>query len=115
MSVISSHFPYLQVALKISDRSFKTEVLIDTGFDGDITVPPEMILNGKPPQGYLLWTLANGEDVNAPYFLGKIGIGKFKTIDVLIKVLGNEPLIGRGITDQFKVIFDHGKKIIVEE
>lgn len=114
MSLISSHFPYLQATLQVSNRSFKAEVLIDTGFDGHITIPPEMILNGKSPDGYLPWTLANGENVRAPYFLGKIRIGKFKPIDVLITVLGDEPLIGRGVTDRFKIIFDHGKKVIVE-
>lgn len=114
MSLISSHFPYLQVTLQVSNRSFKTEALIDTGFDGDVTVPPKMILNGKLPEGSLPWTLANGKKVNTPYFIGKIRIGKFKPITVLITVLGDEPLIGRGITDKFKVIFDHGRKVIVE-
>lgn len=114
MHLISSRFPYIQVTLQVLNRNIKIETLIDTGFDGDITVPPEVILNGKPPQGYLPWTLANGAKINAPYFLGKVRIGKFEPIDVLITALGDEPLIGRGITDKFKVIFDHGKKVIVE-
>lgn len=73
-----------------------------------------MILNGRPPRGYLPWTLANGEEINAPYFLGKVRIGKFEPISVLITALGEEPLIGRGVTDKFKITFDHGKKVIVE-
>lgn len=115
MNLTSSRFPYVRVTLQVLQRNLKVEVLIDTGFDGDITVPPEMILNGKPPQGYLPWTLANGEEVNAPYFLGKVRIGKFEPVSVLITALGDEPLIGRGITDKFKVIFDHGKKVILEQ
>lgn len=114
MSFKSQRFPYIQVILQVLNRSLKVEALVDTGFDGDITVPPKMVLDGKLPNGYLPWTLANGQKVNAPYFLGKIKIGKFKPLKVLITALGDEPLIGRGITDKFKVIFDHGKKVIVE-
>lgn len=28
--------------------------------------------------------------------------------------MGDEPLVGRGVTDKFKITFDHGKKVIVE-
>ncbi len=114
MSLTSSRFPYLQATIQVLNRNFKTEVLVDTGFDGDITMPPEMILNGKPPEGYFSWTLANGKNVSAPYFLGKVKLGKFKPLDVLITALGDEPLIGRRVTNKFKVTFDHGRKVIVE-
>ncbi len=114
MSLTISRFPYVQVILQVLNRNLKVEVLVDTGFDGDIIVPPKMILNGKSPKGYLSWTLANGEKVNAPYFLGKVRVGKFTPVDVLVTALGEEPLIGRGITDKFKVIFDHGRKVIIE-
>ncbi|HCB22421.1 hypothetical protein A3B42_00505 [Candidatus Daviesbacteria bacterium RIFCSPLOWO2_01_FULL_38_10] len=114
MSLTSSRFPYIQVILRVLNNIFKVEALIDTGFDGDVTVPPEMILNGKSPRGYLPWTLASGTKVNAPYFLGKIKIGKFKPFNVLITALGDEPLVGRGVTDKFKVIFDHGRKVVIE-
>lgn len=114
MSLVSFRFPYIRVNLSFLRRKLKTEALVDTGFDGGMILPPKMILNGEPPLGYSSWTLASGEQVNAPYFLGKVRIGKFKPVNVLITVLGDEPLIGRKVTDQFKVIFDHGKRIIVE-
>lgn len=114
MRLTSSRFPYIQAILQVLNRNIKVEALVDTGFDGDITVPPEVVLNGKPPEGYLPWTLADDTKINAPYFLGKIKIGKFKAFNVLITALGDEPLIGRGVTDKFKVIFDHGKKVIIE-
>lgn len=114
MSLISSRFPYIRVNLSFLRRKLNTEALVDTGFDGGVILPPKMILNGESPLGYSPWTLANGEQVNAPYFLGKVRIGKFKPINVLITVLGDESLIGRKVTDKFKVIFDHGKNVIVE-
>ncbi len=115
MDIVSSRFPYLRITLMVLSRTLKIEALIDTGFDGDVVVPPKMIMNGRPPSGHTRWTLADGSISFAPYFLGSIKIGKFKPIGVSISALGDEPLIGRGVTDKFKVIFDHGKKVIVEQ
>lgn len=92
----------------------KINALIDTGFDGDIVVPSKMITNGHPPNGYSRWTLADGNTILAPYFLGSIKIGGYKALSVSITTLGDESLIGRGVTDKFKIIFDHGKKVTVE-
>lgn len=114
-SLKSSHFPYLKVFIKVLKRNIKTEALVDTGFDGDISLPAELILNGEPPDGHTSWILANQEIVRAPYFLGYIKMGNLKQIFAQIIVLGKEPVIGRGFTDQFRVIFDHGKSLIVEE
>lgn len=114
MVFVSSRFPYLKLTIKVLSRNLKVEALVDTGFSGEVVLPSEMIMNGQPPKGYSRWTLADGSTKLAPNFLGTVRIGKFKPIDVSIAVLGDEPLIGRGLTDRFKVIFDHGKKIIVE-
>ncbi len=114
MAIVSSRFPYLQITIKVLKRSLKVEALIDTGFSGEIVIPPKMIMNGQPPKGYSRWTLADGSTTLAPNFLGTVKIGKFKSIGVSIIALGDEPLIGRGITDKFKVIFDHGRKVIIE-
>ncbi len=114
MAIVSSHFPYLQITIKVLKRSLKVEALIDTGFTGEIVLPPKMVMNGRPPEGYSRWTLADGSTTFAPNFLGTIRIGKYKPFGVSITALGDEPLIGRGITDKFKVIFDHGKRVIIE-
>lgn len=115
MGFVSFHFPYLRVTINVLRRSLKLEVLVDTGFDGDIVVPSKMIMNGQPPSGHSRFILADGSLVFAPYFIGSIKIGKYRPIGVSISCLGDQPLIGRGVTDKFKVIFDHGRKIIVEE
>jgi hypothetical protein len=31
----------------------------------------------------------------------------------VISVLGDEPLVGRGVTDRFAVTLDHGRRVIV--
>lgn len=113
-SLESSNFPYLKIFIKVLQRNLSREALVDTGFDGDISLPARLILNGKPPDGHTSWILANGENIRVPYYFGFIKLGDFKQIFVQITVLGNEPVIGRGITDQFRIVFDHGRKVIVE-
>lgn len=114
MDFVSLHFPYLQATIKVLNRILKLEFLVDTGFDADVVIPSKMIMNGQPPSGHSRFILADGSLVFAPYFLGSIKIGKYKPIGVSIVCLGDQPLMGRGVTDKFKVIFDHGKKVIVE-
>lgn len=115
MVFVSSRFPYLKLTIKVLSRNLKVEALVDTGFSGEVVLPPKMIMNGQPPKGYSRWTLADGSTTLAPNFLGTVKIGKFKSIGVSITALGDELLIGRGITDKFRVIFDHGKKVIIEQ
>ncbi len=110
----SSRYPYIKVFIEVLQRDLKIEALVDTGFDGDISLPARLILNGKPPDGHTSWIIASGESLRAPYFFGFIKLGSYKLF-VQIIVLGNEPIIGRGVLDQFKVTFDHGRNIIVEK
>lgn len=39
---------------------------------------------------------------------------RVEKVKALVVTLGNEVMIGRGITDKFKIIFDHGRKVIIE-
>jgi hypothetical protein len=32
----------------------------------------------------------------------------------VVIAVGDEPLVGRGVTDEFRVILDHGRRVIVE-
>jgi hypothetical protein len=36
------------------------------------------------------------------------------SVDVLVTVLGDEPIVGRGVTDRFRLVLDHGERVIVE-
>jgi predicted aspartyl protease len=95
-------------------RDATVEALVDTGFDGHVTVPPALMSNGASPDGHLRWTLADGATVFAPFYLGTAAIGDLPPFPVTITALGDEPLVGRGVTDRFRVIFDHGKSLILE-
>ena len=112
--VLSSRFPYLPLLLSVRDRSEQIEALLDTGFDGDIAVPRGFISDREPPDFHIPCTLADGSEVLVPAYLGEIHLGALGRFPIAIAALGDEPLVGRGVTDRFTVILDHGQQLIVE-
>jgi len=109
----SHRFPYLPLRLEVRNRTHEVEALIDTGFDGHVTVPPALLANGHPDD-YHRWTLADGSHVYAPYYLGTVQIGGLGSVEAVITALGDEPLVGRGITDRYEIILDHGQRVVVQ-
>ncbi len=112
--VVSSRFPYFPLQLELGQRTEEVEALLDTGFDGDVAVPPGLLTDEEPPDTYETWTLADGSQVLAPVYLGTGRLGSLSPFPVLITALGDEPLVGRGVMDRFKVTLDHGQRVIVE-
>jgi predicted aspartyl protease len=47
--LISDRFPYLPVVITIFGVEVRTEALIDTGFDGHLIVPAELLSNLTNP------------------------------------------------------------------
>jgi hypothetical protein len=47
--LVSGRFPYLPIHLEVRRGMHDLELLLDTGFDGDVSLPPELIMNGAPP------------------------------------------------------------------
>jgi predicted aspartyl protease len=112
--LISEHFPYLPIHLEVRKGIHDVEALLDTGFDGDVSLPPQMIMNGAPPDGHQQWTLADGSTVLAPYYLGTIRLGDHVTEGIQVSAVGDEPLIGCGVIAGVTVILDHARRVIVE-
>jgi len=112
--VVSSRFPYLPIQIRVRQRSDDVEALLDTGFDGDVAMPPGMVTNGQPPDYLETWTLADGTQVVVPTFLGMAQIDGLPAFSVAVTALGDEPLVGRGICDRFTITLDHGQQLIVE-
>lgn len=116
-TVISTRFPYLLITIAIRKREETVEALLDTGFDGDIIIPPGLITNGKPPDSYMRWTLADGSTVFAPAYLGKVEVadlGDAGLFAAVISVLGDEAIIGRSLSNRFSITLDHGRRVIVK-
>jgi len=58
--------------------------------------------------------LADGREILIPTHIGAVDVGSVTISPITVLAIGDEPLIGRGITDRFRVIFDHGKQLIFE-
>ena len=112
--VISSNFPYLPVQIIVNENVYKIEALIDTGFDGAIVLPPKLFSNGKSPKRYVDCKLADNSVIEVPIYIGSIKLSDKKINSITVLIMGDEPIIGRSIIKHFKVILDHGRKIVVE-
>jgi predicted aspartyl protease len=112
--VTSDHFPYVPVHLDIRGQTYEMETLLDTGFDGDIAVPLDLIHRDWTPNGHYSWALADGSEVEAPYFRGTLRLGGLPPLSLNVTALGDEPILGRGVIDRFMFILDHGRQVVVE-
>ena len=96
-------------------RSHEFEALVDTGFDGTIILPEGSISQGLPPHGESRWRLADNSVVSTSYYLVQAEIaGTERPFSLLAYVLGKEAIIGRALTNNFRITLDHGERIIVE-
>lgn len=112
--ITSPHFPYIPMYLYVRHRKENIEALLDTGFDGDLAVPPDFIANSEPPDGYSRWRMADGSKILVPFYVGTVRVGKARELSIVVTALGDEIIVGRGITDRFTIILDHGKRLIVK-
>jgi len=110
----SARFPYLPLQVDVDRRTHAVEALLDTGFDGDVALPPELIAADHPPDRYLPCQLADGSDVLPPIYRGVVRVGDMATFPIVVVALGDEPLVGPGVADRFTIILDHGQQLIVE-
>jgi len=118
-SASSSHFPYLSIHLKIGapdEPGFECDIepLVDTGFDGGVVVPRGLIPESLEPIDYITWTLADGTEVLTPAYFCSVTIGQLEPVFTAVIPLADTTLLGRHVTDSFRVIFDHGQTVIVE-
>ena len=118
MALVSSRFPYIPLQVKITQQQevvLDIEALVDTGFDGDLIIPRTIVAPGLRPDTHLTWRLADGFDIDVTAYLGEVELPGLEGIHpVLISVLGEEPIVGRGVTDHFALILDHGLQVVVE-
>lgn len=110
----SPRFPYLPLRLQVRQRTHDVEALLDTGFGGDVTLPPQAIMSVGAPDDYVLLRMADASVVWAPYYNGTAQINAMGAFPVQVVAMGRQSLVGRGITDRFMVILDHGRQLIIE-
>src|SRR4051812_18095653 len=95
----STHFPYIPITVVLNKRTETVEALLDTGFEGDLIIPEGLMTNGKPPDSYLRFTLADQvTTVLAPAYLGRVEVAELGDAGLyaaIISVLGTEAIISR--------------------
>lgn len=111
--VISLNFPYLPVLINVNLNKYKVGALLDTGFDGAVILPPSLFSNGKSHKRFVNCKLADNSIIEVPVYIGSIKLGNRKLSNTVL-IMGDEPIIGREVIKHFKLILDHGRKIIVE-
>jgi predicted aspartyl protease len=112
--VISSRFPYIPIRFQVRLHTYEMEALVDTGFEGGIAVPPSLLENLGPPDGYELWAPVVGTPVLADVYYGSFQVDALGPFPVAITALGDEVLIGLEVIIRFIVTFDHGQRLVVE-
>lgn len=121
MSASSSKFPYVTIRVTIrqpstdKEQELKLDAMIDTGFDGGVVIPRSLLNPSLEPVRYLPWLLADDSEILLPVFAGVVQIGDFPPLKTVVMPLGDEPLLGRRVIDNYKVIFDHGIELTVEQ
>jgi predicted aspartyl protease len=111
----SVHFPYIPVTVFLNKRTETVEALLDTGFDGDLIIPENLMTNGKPPDSYLRFTLADQvTSVLAPAYLGRVEVAELGDVGehvAIISVLGTEAILGRNLARYFHITLDYGREL----
>jgi predicted aspartyl protease len=91
-----------------------SDPLVDTGFDGGLAVPSHIIPDTVKPIGRSVWNLADGSQVTTLSYFGYVTIGHLQPAPSVVISLNGDPLLGRHVTDRFRVTFDHGHVVLVD-
>lgn len=49
-----------------------------------------------------------------PAYLAEIRVGQRDPFPIALLALGDEPTVGRRVTDRFRLILEHGERLFVE-
>lgn len=112
--LVNDRFPYVPIIVTVDASSMRFDALLDTGFDGDLVAPRSVEAIAGIPNGIGEFSLADGSEVRCPIYFGTVEIGALGTFPVEIAALGDECLMGRGLSDRFSITLDHGRQIVVE-
>ena len=116
----SSRFPYLSVHVRLGnlqypDFEFDVDALVDTGFDSGLTVPQGLIPDRVYSPGQQWCAFADGNHVLVPFYRGFLTIGSLPPISAVVLVLPHQALLGRAVTNHFRLTFFYGRQVVLEQ
>ena len=115
--VNEKHEPIVELVLILRGKSRIFSAVIDTGFNGYLSVPEKHIANSSWFfLGYEEYELASGEIVNAKTFLGDILFDDRKIQTFILSSPSEDILIGTRLFENKTLFIDFvEKKVIVQE
>ena len=114
VAVISQRFPYLPVRVEVHGFVYEGYALLDTGFDGDVILPEKWVSDIGSEGWHRHYILADGSEVHAPIYDGNLAFNGFGPFPAVIALIGDEALIGVHAIRRFRVVLDHGQRVVVE-
>jgi predicted aspartyl protease len=113
--LISEDYPYLEVKFVVKDYQAQARAYLDTGFDGYLVVPLSLAANLGSEDYVTRWEMGDGSLVEVKEYLGSIEVSNLGlSFPARIILLSNDFVLGRGVIDQLRVTFDHGRRIEIE-
>jgi predicted aspartyl protease len=107
---VGVRFPSHPVRIQIQRQTYNVNVLLDTGFDGDVVVPLFSVRSlPQDDETDIEWL--EGTSISAPVYRGTIQIGKMAPRQVQIIAAGSEFIIGIGVLRRYEVILDRGRRV----
>ena len=97
--------------------SLEVEAVIDTGFDGELTLPPETIRRlGYPYAGSAGGTLADGSEIQLDYHEGRV-LWQGAVRQIAVIAAEGQPLIGMALLRGSRLSLEAlpGGEVIVSE
>jgi predicted aspartyl protease len=112
-------FPYVQVRVRLGNLQypsyeFDLEALVDTGFDGGLMVPQSLVPDWVPISHEATCDLADGSSVIARAYRGFVSIGSFQPVGTIVIALPHQALLGRAVTNHFRLSFLYGRQVVIE-
>jgi hypothetical protein len=67
-----------------------------------------------PSRGQQRCNLADGSQIDALAYRGFVSVGTFQPVGTIIIALPHRALLGRAVTDHFRLTFFYGRQVILE-
>jgi clan AA aspartic protease len=109
--------PQLKIPLRLrGNHSLEIECVLDTGFDGALTLPPDIVTAlGLPLLTWTQITVADGRSVVTPVYRATI-LWQGSKREVSVLAIGQRPLMGTALLEGLKLTieFDEGGSVCIE-
>jgi predicted aspartyl protease len=94
---VRDNFPRVTLRLPGADEDLTVECILDTGFDGDVALPPSLITKlAIQSTDSRLVRFADGSVRNRPYYEVELGLRGDISLAEVIAIEGH-PLLGTGL------------------